>query len=105
MGQIENIKKLFSDFCFYRNDGGEKEFNEWLDENFSEQPVENKEHVVYVLTPARELPINDGCYMTKWTGVPAFTEKNFENGEWQTRFFHTGLMTHWLKPVPISSWA
>lgn len=55
----------------------------------------------YSVVDVKEKPDKDGWYMTKWTGVAAFTEKLFENGEWQSRFAHTGLMTHWLKPTDL----
>lgn len=47
----------------------------------------------------KELPTEEGTYMTKWKGVPAWTEKEFKGGQWQTRFDWTGLMTHWLRPL------
>lgn len=54
---------------------------------------------IYIHTPVSDPPKEDGTYMTKWTGVPAFTEKEFKDGEWQARFYNTGLLTHWLKPI------
>ena len=62
----------------------------------------NPDTTVYIPVPLSERPSGDGTYMTKWKGVPAFTEKEFKKGEWQTRFDHTNLMTEWLKPVPLS---
>lgn len=62
----------------------------------------NPQDTVYITTPISEPPNTDGTYMTKWKGVPAFTEKEFKDGKWQTRFDWTGLMTHWLKPVKLS---
>lgn len=68
----------------------------------SEQAGENRVvGKIFELTTTDESPEKDGWYMTKWTGVPAFTEKEFINGEWDTRFFNTGLMTHWLKPLAL----
>lgn len=55
---------------------------------------------LYEEVPVSEKPVVDGIYMTKWKGVPAWTEKEFKDGRWQTRFDWTGLLTHWLRPLP-----
>lgn len=102
MAQIENIKKLFSDFCFYRNDGGEKEFNEWLDENFSEQPVENKEQVVYVPASIEEFPCKDDWYILVVHGGIPILRWYDKDGGWDILEAHYAYK-HWLKSVPLSS--
>ena len=55
---------------------------------------------LYEVVPVSEPPVVDGIYMTKWKGVPAWTEKEFKDGRWQTQFDWTGLLTHWLRPLP-----
>lgn len=64
----------------------------------SEYPI-----IAYLPTPIDEKPKEDGCYMTKWKGVVGWTEKHFEKGQWQTRFGHFGLMTHWLKKIDLGN--
>lgn len=56
----------------------------------------------YETVDVAELPVVEGVYMTRWEGVPAWTEKEFKDGRWQTRFENTGLLTHWLRPVNLS---
>lgn len=61
--------------------------------------------IIFVPTPISTKPEKEGVYMTKWIGVPAWTEKEFLfNGGWQTRFEHTGLMIEWLCPIPASEY-
>ena len=55
---------------------------------------------LYEVVPVSEPPVVDGIYMTKWKGVPAWTEKEFKDGRWQTQFDWTGLLTHYLRPLP-----
>jgi hypothetical protein len=54
--------------------------------------------VIYTETSIEENPEQEGWYMTRWKGVPAFTEKEWKGGEWQSRFNTSGLMVSWLKP-------
>lgn len=57
--------------------------------------------IVYVPTPISERPEKEGWYMVKFNNEEGFSEREFRNGLWSSKWL--SAMEHWLKPVDLAS--